>query len=90
MRTVRGWAPPLLGPLPDDFLRLAPSPWGVTQKKQVGITVNGVLDATRMKFGFLNIRVKFLVSCLSLHHQYKSTLLLKMLKIETQYNLCIT
>ncbi|KDR15443.1 CUE domain-containing protein 1 [Zootermopsis nevadensis] len=34
MRTVRGWAPPLLGPLPDDFLRLAPSPWGVTQKKQ--------------------------------------------------------
>ncbi|PSN36677.1 hypothetical protein C0J52_16273 [Blattella germanica] len=35
LRTVRGWAPPLLGPLPDDFLRLAPSPWGVTQKKQI-------------------------------------------------------
>lgn len=34
MRTVRGWAPPLLGPLPDDFLRLTPTPWGVSQKKQ--------------------------------------------------------
>ncbi|PNF22048.1 hypothetical protein B7P43_G09738, partial [Cryptotermes secundus] len=34
-RTVRGWAPPLLGPLPDDFLRLAPAPWVVSQKKQV-------------------------------------------------------
>jgi hypothetical protein len=39
MRTVRGWAPPLLGPLPDDFLRLAPATWGVPQKKQVGISV---------------------------------------------------
>lgn len=48
MRTIRGWAPPLLGPLPDDFLRLAPAPWGVSQKKQVSITVNGVLGATPM------------------------------------------
>lgn len=23
----RGWAPPLLGPLPDDFLRLTPEPF---------------------------------------------------------------
>jgi hypothetical protein len=48
MRTVRGWAPPLLGPLPDDFLRLAPAPWGVSQKKQVSIAVNGVFDMQHM------------------------------------------
>ncbi|XP_066998296.1 CUE domain-containing protein 1 [Anabrus simplex] len=34
LRTVRGWAPPLLGPLPDDFLRLAPTPWVGSHKKQ--------------------------------------------------------
>ncbi|GLH12018.1 Putative cue domain-containing protein 1 [Gryllus bimaculatus] len=34
LRTIRGWAPPLLGPLPDDFLRVVPPPWAATHKKQ--------------------------------------------------------
>ncbi|CAB3375073.1 Hypothetical predicted protein [Cloeon dipterum] len=27
LSVLRGWVPPLLGPLPDDFLRLSPLPW---------------------------------------------------------------
>jgi len=48
MRTVRGWAPPLLGPLPDDFLRLTPTPWGVSQKKQVCVAVNAALGVAHV------------------------------------------
>jgi hypothetical protein len=48
MRTVRGWAPPLLGPLPDDFLRLSPAPWGVSQKKQVSIVLLYTHDSGTM------------------------------------------
>jgi len=52
MRTVRGWAPPLLGPLPDDFLRLTPTPWGVSQKKQVCVAVNTALGVAHMALIF--------------------------------------
>lgn len=44
MRTVRGWAPPLLGPLPDDFLRLTPTPWEVSQKKQAMVLSQQMLQ----------------------------------------------
>jgi len=52
MRTVRGWAPPLLGPLPDDFLRLTPTPWGVSQKKQVCVAVNAALGVAHVALIF--------------------------------------
>jgi hypothetical protein len=52
MRTVRRWAPPLLGPLPDDFLRL--TPWGVSQKKQVCIAVNAAWDISRVDLSIFN------------------------------------
>lgn len=35
LKTIKGWSPPMLGPLPDDFLRISPTPWGGTHKKQV-------------------------------------------------------
>lgn len=54
MRTVRGWAPPLLGPLPDDFLRLTPTPWGVSQKKQVCVAVNATSGVVHVDFNILN------------------------------------
>lgn len=35
----RGWVPPLLGPLPDDFLRLNPEP-AASANKQVSYSCN--------------------------------------------------
>lgn len=46
-RVYRNWNPPMLGNLPDDFLRLIPpdtSPWGTAESNSVGAGFNGLSD----------------------------------------------